>query len=455
MSDISSSISHDAGGRGALKLIFIKGKQNNHDYLAGAVTVATLLDILEMPDPNKPLEDNRQVNKRHCELFADYVLKNPDPENHLGWTCPPIMARVDPNQLEEMNTLHSFDDGIHLVEVQIPRSLQFRILDGQHRSLGFSIARRRCSDEIDKAAQLLSMSTRNAEPTPVLASHEKTLNSWKAKQKMLVDAVVMLEIAIVDRKMARQMFVDIAQNAKGVNPDYTKVLDQRESVNRIAMDLIDTHPLLKGHTELGQSKRMSKTNTNLIGAKSVTDIVRAIFAGSGRIGARVNDELGRNQTAKTSEVKEFLDALVSSFIALRNIVDGTLGPIQLRDSSLLGSATMLRVLAVTWHELLESGVKSGEIEAFFKALDPHMGFKKFPAVIDNDDDQRDPKGNMQILVGIPPDDEIWAPTGVFSGTAAKAPGARQGDIRRLANALKMWMTDGNPLLPDYWPPDRP
>ena len=86
------------------------------------------------------------------------------------------------------------------------------------------------------------------------------------------------------------MFVDIADNAKGVNPDFTTNLDQRDVINRMASDLIDNHPLLKGRVELGQSSRMSAKNPNFIGAKSVADIARAVNLGvSGRVGKRVQD----------------------------------------------------------------------------------------------------------------------------------------------------------------------
>jgi hypothetical protein len=42
--------------------------------------------------------------------------------------------------------------------------------------------------------------------------------------------------------MLKQMFVDIVNNTKGVNRDFTTILDQRDVINRIAAELIEVIP---------------------------------------------------------------------------------------------------------------------------------------------------------------------------------------------------------------------
>ncbi len=54
------------------------------------------------------------------------------------------------------------------------------------------------------------------------------------------------------------------------------------------------------------------------------------------------------------------------------VADGDLPGDELRRVSLLGSTTMLRVLAGVYHDLLAAGWQSEEVADFFGKLDPQM-----------------------------------------------------------------------------------
>jgi DndB-like DNA-sulfur modification-associated protein len=136
------------------------------------------------------------------------------------------------------------------------------------------------------------------------------------------------------------------------------------------------HSLVENRVE-EESDRLSNTNPNLLTAKHLADIVRTVEVGvSRRISKRLEDELIDRQVAERT--MRFLDVLVDSFPEFQAIEKGELSSPELRRSSLLGSSTMLRVLAGVYHDLPinedEPGdrMSDGEVSEFLKKLAPHM-----------------------------------------------------------------------------------
>ena len=202
------------------------------------------------------------------------------------------------------------------------------------------------------------------------------------------------------------------------------MFDQRKAVNRVMQEVIK-HELLFNRVDEGKAGRMGKNSPNLIGAKNVADIVRSLQVGTGRVGAKLERKYAAEERRLVAETIRFLDMLVHVFPELQEMVDGELGPTDLRKKSLLGSTTMLRVFALVHYELTknEEATKKGlalftdeEVEEFFKTLAPDMGI---------------------------PVEAMWRDTGVFleGGTA---PGARQGDIRKLTDTIVDWARTGLP-----------
>jgi hypothetical protein len=181
---------------------------------------------------------------------------------------------------------------------------------------------------------------------------------------------------------------------------------------------------------------MSPRNPNFVGAKTVADIIRTVHVGiSGRIGARVEDEMSRNLPQAANKVKTFLDVLVGGFEDLQALVDGDIDPPDLREDgspnrSMIGSATMLRALAGVFHELTNPQGEPGdpkpmsrsEVEAFFRMLAPKM--REIP---------------------IDENDGLWLPTEAFiPGTTA--PQARQGTMSKLVEHMVDWARNGHPAI---------
>jgi hypothetical protein len=177
------------------------------------------------------------------------------------------------------------------------------------------------------------------------------------------------------------MFVDVADNAKGISSAVRARFDNYKVANRTLSDIID-HPLLKGRVDAEQD-RMTQKNPNLMGAKHVADITRAVIAGAGRrIGKKAEQTLTDGEVIE--QVKDFLDVISTAFSGLAAVTEDdpdaerkpdepTIAQ-ELRRTSLLGSVGMMRVLGGVFHELRagENPVELDDITAFFKRLDAHM-----------------------------------------------------------------------------------
>lgn len=396
------------------------------------VTLAQLTQLIpKRPDPTKPIEGNRRVDPARAKKFGDYVIERDN------WVSPAIIVRAPSGEID-FESMHDFPDGTAWGILRIPLHVltEILLLDGQHRTLGTFMALDNVNERIRERRDGIDMAKRNGNPA-VTAKLENALKRLLAAREKLSKEHIAVDLAVVSTLQGKQMFVDIANNAKGVNPDFTTILDQRDVINRIAVELIEEHPLLIDRVELGQSTRMSATNPNFIGAKAVADIVRAVHLGiRGRVGARVQDELTRNLPTAVKEVATFFDIIAAAFPDLQNIIDGKIDPVALRteDSehrSMIGSATMVRALAGAYFELSRPGTSNGkaqsamtrsEIELFFNGLAPKM--RSIP---------------------IAEDDELWMPTGAFiPGTTA--PQARQGTMNSLVRSIVSWARDGHEAL---------
>ena len=414
------------GGAKPVELAATRYRQGGRVQYHITIPVAELIRLVQRPDPSRPLQGNRKVDPRRAKKFGEYLLKNQD------WVSPAVIVRVPLHEVK-FDAKVELPDGTAWGVLSIPLDIlsEIVLLDGQHRSLGVFIALELINDRITRLREAISKMKEQGQSREAVAAEERRLAEDIHVRRRLGEEHMSIDIAEVGERHAKQMFGDINNNAKGVNPDYTTVLDQRDVVNRIAVQLIESHVLLQDRVETGQSTRMSPANENLLGAKGVADIVRAVLVGTGRVGARVEDEIGRNMAGSTHKVEQFLDVLVAAFDDLRDIADNRLSPRDLRERSMLGSVTMLRVLAATYHDLTKSDPINGkiawsraEVEDFFRKLAPHL--------------QRIP---------IAAKDNFWLDTKAFvqGGTA---PMASQGSIKSLASAMVDWARNG---LPDTQP----
>lgn len=369
-----------------------------------------IASALPKPDPDKPTPGNRQVKVAHAESFARYIRDKED------WVAPALILRApDIFEFELKEDVRGTQFGI----LSLPRLARndLRILDGQHRILGVYLAVDQIARELETKRQELAAAKRAGQDPAVIAVLEGEIKKLNGQRDRLAKERLSCLIVIEeDQESFEQMFVDIADNALGITSAIRARFDNRKVVNR-ALDEALKHALLSGRVDEYQD-RVGGDSPYLMGAKHVAEIVRAIAVGAGgRISRRQEDEL--READLVEQANDFFDVLVQAFPALEKVSEGTLSTRDLRKTSLLGSTTMLRVLAGAYHVLRSQHDKSDDdIVDYFTQLNVYM---------DAPVTKRGP----------------WLSTDVFS-EGAYAPKARGGDIRRLSDRIAQWAIGGIP-----------
>ncbi|WP_439681779.1 DNA sulfur modification protein DndB [Embleya sp. MST-111070] len=357
--------------------------QDSSTYLAirtvqgGRVVYSTrvpLLDlptILPVPDPANVDPDNRKVDRLHAKHFGEYLDSKQD------WIAPALLARDSGGCLFE-----KVDEQGAVGYLTVPWALggisPLRTIDGQHRVLGVSIEKLRITDAIAGLDRELSRRVSPEKALKIEADRTRLVGRMERLKAEYVGLDIYVE---PDPIKAQQMFVDVADNAKGISSAVRARFDSYKVANRTLSDVID-HPLLKGRVDPEQD-RMTLKNPNLMGAKHVADITRAVIAGpSGQISKKAEKTLTDGEVIE--KVKDFLDVISTAFEDLATLTEddpdaeSRVGELtmsqQLRRTSLLGSVGMLRVLGGVFRDLRsgENPASLDDITAFFKRLDPHM-----------------------------------------------------------------------------------
>lgn len=377
--------------------------------------VATHLPI---PDPAQPFEGNRRVNETHAAKFGEYWREN------TKWATPPLLLDTTFPLTKEFEPKFKAG-GVEFGVLYLPHNSadELEILDGQHRILGWKLITGRIIEELKRAREEL-VNSKQAEDPVGIQLYEKKVDTLEAQVRRMRNEYITLEIlegvTIAEHK---QYFHDIAVNAKGITKSVTVGFDRRNLMNRVAMTLAESDPLIDGRVEM-EKDRVAGNNENLISGKNLVDIIKAVAIG---IDGRMTNR--REKTFKESNVEamadRFFSALRESFPPLEKVADDVLHPVDLRAKSLLGSTTILRVLAGAYHQLAvdvsdedsphvtDAGDKKARL--LFEALAPNMG--------------------LPIADG-------WFATGFFPEPDSKAPMSRAQDLTGLTNLIAEWGKTG-------------
>jgi len=185
-----------------------------------------------------PLDGNRKVDAGRSKRFGEYV------RDKRGWVSPAIFVGVprEHNSLE-FKTLARFDNGSAFGILTIPMNElhQILIVDGQHRTLGFHTL----EEIIDTQKRQLLMLIEKAKKNGLveLAEHEERFGKLRDRIADLHNEHITIDIVEASEEERRQIFADIANNAKGIRPDFKVFSDQRDVINRIAREVATEHPL--------------------------------------------------------------------------------------------------------------------------------------------------------------------------------------------------------------------
>lgn len=390
-------------------------KQGERYHYAVALPLVQVPAVLPVPDPTVPLEDNRQVKLTHAQGFADYIRENPD------WHAGPLTVRTTSGVIG----FEPFEGGdyetIQLGMLRIPRSARasFRIVDGQHRVLGLDLMLTQLNADLVNAKSVLDKAKRNGEPAQAVQVLTKKVDHLTDQLTRIQADSIFIDLIVEDSPdKARQIFVDVANNALGISKAVTKRFDSRKVVNRALNLVLDEDiPLLKDRVD-EQLDRITGSNPNLLGASHLGDVIRTLEVGiSGRVSKVMEETIDERKLADAT--RDFIDVITSAFPELEAIADGTKTPEQLRPKSLVISTTMLRVLAGVYHDLLEAGRSQTEVEKYFKRLAPHL---KAPVTSSN--------ASGKLL--------LKATTSEAFSEGATAPGARAQQVKELVKVLVHW-----------------
>jgi len=375
--------------------------------------------VVPVPDPETPLVDNREIRPGHAKSFADYVRR------HEDWHCGPLTVRTS-SAAVEFEAIRDFGV-LKLGTLRIKRSSRadFRIIDGQHRVLGIDIMLKAISEDLVKQRSLLAQAEANGSPEAVRKQFIDMIALLQRQSDRTMTDSIGMDLVIEDnQEKAKQIFVDVANNAVGISKSVTARFDDRKVMNRALKEILQdpmAPQLIIGRIDQ-EKDRVVGNNPNLLGAKHVAEIIKIVAIGlKGRVLESMEKTGDAQQLAK--EAERYFRVLEENFDILGEIAKERVTPEAAREHSLLLSTTMLRVLADVYHQLkVASKMSDVAIGSFFKKLDPFMIAPIRKGTLGGD---------------------LWltATTTDAVTDGATAPGARAQQVKELADVIVGWASN--------------
>lgn len=423
---MSSQVEVPSGYAATDDYIGVGHRQHELRLVAVQVPWPHLIKMVKLPDPDVDTDYNRPLRTGHAERFGEYLDVVDKPYT------PPIALWTDPSNvlIEDIDGLPEIGN-IRFVIAKFVRSGrdQVNILDGQHRIYGCHLLFDKYQKSIGNARDHLARAEALGEPN-LVAEARAHLKKAKDKLPRLEDMVVTVQIALTgDKRVAKQIFADVADNALGISKSILSEFSLRSAFNRSAQHVADD--TLPGLVDTVQD-RMSRKNPHWLSLKDVVNVVQALQLPLGRRWTHKLEAELKDQPI-TRQVTAFFEGLFDAFPELKSVREGETPASELRATgtqvSLLGSATMIRVLAAAYRTLSNGDeahepMSHEDIMAFFSTLPMEAGST------DPDDEDADPKLSS-----------VWVETGKFAHPYT-SPSARLGDIRVLANDIAQWAQAG-------------
>lgn len=375
-----------------------------------------VVTTMPIPDPAVPFSDNREVKASHAKGFANYV------RTHAHWHAGCLTART----MSGATSFEPFEGGqvgnLQFGVLKVPRNArsEFKIVDGQHRILGIKYLIDSLNEDLMSANSTLAKAHRIGSEKAAIEQFEREVkNIKKIIERVEGDGIAVELVVEDDTDLAKQIFVDVANNALGVRKAITAAFDQTKVVNRALNELLDGNcdDLLNDRIDV-QKDRVVGSNSNFLGAGSVSDVIRTVVVGiNGRVSAAQEKTLDHKVLAR--DANKFFEVLRHSFPELAAIAIGDKLPSEIRKVSILGSSTMVRVLAGVFYELRERGASIVDIIEFFTKLSKHT---LAPVTSDSS------SGRLWLNA---------TTEGAFA-EGANAPGSRSQAVKALVAAIVEW-----------------
>jgi hypothetical protein len=254
---------------------------------------------------------------------------------------------------------------------------------------------------------------------------DKQITSLEELKTRVENDSITIDLLIEDdTDLARQIFVDVANNARGVAKSVTALFDQNKIVNRAVSTMLEdgaTSVLIRNRVDT-QNDRITGRNPNLIGAGNLAEVVRVVQAGlNGRISAAQEKTLDHKHVAK--DANTFFNVITEAFPEFASIASGDETVSDMRSKSIMVSVTMIRVLAAVYHNLTKGDQASrSQIVTFFSKIAQHT--------------------DAPVRSGTPSGD-LWINATVDKAFAdgASAPGSRAQAVKQLVTAMTNWYSN--------------
>jgi hypothetical protein len=309
-----------------------------------SIPINLVPEHLRIPDVVKPIDSNRAVSKSHAEEFGKYWLDHPD-----NWTVPPLL--VDCSDSLEFQEEYTIMEGYRLGVLKLPTHSNkiLRTLDGQHRIYGWNYIRTALFEDLETAKNRLMQSKQSGSNIDIQLAQEAVNTINESLTRMYREQVTLEIITGVTEDEHKTFFIDIADNALGINVTEKTRMDEVNMTSRVAKLLADQTPLFSGRIEMRKSSA-AKSSKDLMSLANLRDVARHVCFGIvGKVSAKREAEFADINALEMS--KHFIDAMLESANVLNQIADGSQLPKNLKDDSLLGSTTIWRCLAGAYHEL--------------------------------------------------------------------------------------------------------
>ena len=395
-----------------------------------ALPISVLTTLVPTPDPKQRFEDNRQVNESHARAFGKYWR-----ENEM-WITPPILldTALDLQQsYSEIGQTGTLTVG--KIALPYDSDRQLRILDGQHRILGWTLIAKTIGDELSRARDQL-LENQRLENEVGIQDWQLKVQRLDAERRRLREEHITVEVLVgVTSEQHKKFFVDIAVHAKGISKSRTASFNQERMMSRIGLHVSQSHDLLKGMVD-EERDRVMGSNENFISLKNAIELCRESTWG---VPSRWTDKRENlNSEEKLSHLAMgFFDSLERGLATMADLRNRDITPAILRQRSMLGSVSMLRVLAGVHAEVVVVGTTANTpeidsegrrlFEAFLKTLEPFLEF-----------DRRADGSAVLHHAWI----EHSATAQFYADPGAKAPSGRPQAMREFVGVLSEWARRG-------------
>ena len=410
--------------------IAIAHQQAELPLLSVQVGLPHLVKMVKLPDPETQTDYNRPLKKGHAEKYGKYLDIAERPYT------PPISLFTDPDNLEmvELEELPKGIGNVRFVFAKFVRTArdQVHILDGQHRIYGVHLLMTNYQEELEVQRQHL----RRAEKvggSELIRDARAQVQEAKDKIERLSQMTITVEIALTgDKALAKQIFADVADNALGISRSILSEFSTRSAFNRAAQEL--SAEALDGTIDTVKD-RMGKSNPHWLSLRDVVNVIQTLELGLGKKWTHVLEPtLDESKLVKRGAV--FFAGVATAYPEIQGILDGKLagpeGRVGGSNPSLLGSATMVRVMAAVYRDLQagdesNSPMEHDDVIDFFKTLPMQAGYVGTP----------DSKESAE-----PQLDKRWLDTGKFPSYPWGSPIARAGDVSDLVSTIVGWARSG-------------